>query len=232
MGAQAQQKLDAPTFWNNHGLNATRDAFKVSRSTLCRWRKSRREGGMSGLHDHSRAPRHRRRRQWPPTLRAEIRRLRNVFQNLGKAKLHGMLHPWCKHRGLACPSVSTIGRLIADTLDKMRFVPTRLTPKGKVKPRGQAPAPIPSQTTLGQRLLRGLPGSLRRVRHGGALYRAHPPLPAHDHRPRQPLCPSCFVLVLCLGDRGIPPRQQARRTLRRIGQTRVSGTHRADIHGQ
>ena len=81
----------------------------------------------------------------------------------------------------------------------MRFVPTRLTPKGKVKPRGQASAPIPSQTTLGQRLLRGLPGSLRRVRHGGALYRAHPPLPAHGHRPRQPLCPSCFVLALCLG---------------------------------
>ena len=56
MGTQAQQKLDALTFWNNHRLNATRDAFKVSRSTLYRWRKSRREGGMSSLHDHSKAP--------------------------------------------------------------------------------------------------------------------------------------------------------------------------------
>ena len=102
----------------------------------------------------------------------------------------------------------------------MRFVPTRLTPKGKVKPRGQAPAPIPSQTTLGQRLLRGLPGSLRRVRHGGALYRAHPPLPAHDHRPRQPLCPNCFILALYLGDRGASPRQRACRTLRGVGQNR------------
>ena len=34
MSTNAQQKLDAPTFWNNHGLNATRDGFKVSRSTL------------------------------------------------------------------------------------------------------------------------------------------------------------------------------------------------------
>ena len=171
-----------------------------------------------------------------PTLCAEIRRRRNVFQNLGKAKLHGMLHPWCKHRGLACPSVSTIGRLIADTPDKMRFVPTRLTPKGKIKPRGQAPAPIPSQTTLGQRLLRGLPGSLRRVRHGGTLYRAHPPLPAHGHRPRQPLCPVAlswrFILALCLGDRGASPRQRARRTLRGVGQNRASGAHWTDTHGQ
>ena len=34
MGTNAQQKLDALTFGNNHGLNATRDAVKVSRSTL------------------------------------------------------------------------------------------------------------------------------------------------------------------------------------------------------
>ena len=30
MGTNAQQKLDALTFWDNHGLNATRDAVKVS----------------------------------------------------------------------------------------------------------------------------------------------------------------------------------------------------------
>ncbi len=35
---------------------------------------------------------------------------------------------------LVCPSASTIGRLIADTPDRMRLVPTRLTPKGKIKP--------------------------------------------------------------------------------------------------
>ena len=45
MGTQAQQKLDALTFWNKHGLNATQDAFKVSRSTLYRWRKAHREAG-------------------------------------------------------------------------------------------------------------------------------------------------------------------------------------------
>ena len=90
---------------------------------------------MNGLHDHNRTPHRRRRRQWPPALRAEIRRLRNAFPNLGKVKLYVLLEPWCERRGMVCPSVSTIGRLIANASDKMRLVPTRLTPKGKVKPR-------------------------------------------------------------------------------------------------
>ena len=34
MSTNAQQKLDALRFWNKHGLNATSDAYKVSRSTL------------------------------------------------------------------------------------------------------------------------------------------------------------------------------------------------------
>ena len=40
MGTHAQQKLEAPTFWNKHGLNATRDAFKINRTTLYFWRKA------------------------------------------------------------------------------------------------------------------------------------------------------------------------------------------------
>ncbi len=79
MGTNAQQKPDARTFWNNHGLNATSDAYKVSRSTLYRWRN------------------------WPPTLCAEIRRLRTVFPNLGKDKLHVLLQPWSAHRGWCVP---------------------------------------------------------------------------------------------------------------------------------
>lgn len=103
MSTNAQQELDALGFWNKHGLNATSDAYKVSRSTLYRWRKSHCEGGISGLHDRSRAPRQRRRRSWPPALRVEIRRLRTVFPNLGKDKLHVLLQPWSAHRGWCVP---------------------------------------------------------------------------------------------------------------------------------
>ena len=43
MGTHTQQKLEAPAFRNKHDLNATRDAFKVSRTTLYRWRKTHRK---------------------------------------------------------------------------------------------------------------------------------------------------------------------------------------------
>ena len=33
MGTATQQKHDALVFWDKYGLNATRDAFKISRTT-------------------------------------------------------------------------------------------------------------------------------------------------------------------------------------------------------
>ena len=39
-----------------------------------------------------------------------------------------LLVPWCTRQWLGWPGASTIGRLIAGTPDKMRLVPTRLTP--------------------------------------------------------------------------------------------------------
>ncbi|BHI70982.1 hypothetical protein JNE17039_45320 (plasmid) [Escherichia coli] len=43
----------------------------------------------------------------------EIRRLRTELPNLGKEQIFVRLKPWCEQRYLACPSVSTIGRMIA-----------------------------------------------------------------------------------------------------------------------
>ncbi len=51
MGTEAQQKLEALTFWGKHSLNATRDAFKVNRSTPYRWRKTCNTIGLGALHD-------------------------------------------------------------------------------------------------------------------------------------------------------------------------------------
>ncbi len=49
----------------------------------------------------------------------EIRRLRTELPNLGKEQIFVRLKPWCEQRYLACPSVSTIGRMIAAAHDKM-----------------------------------------------------------------------------------------------------------------
>ena len=51
----------------------------------------------------------------------------------GKEKVHVLLTPWCAKRGMRCPSVRTIGRLIADAPDKMRKVALRLDRRGRRK---------------------------------------------------------------------------------------------------
>ena len=61
MSTTAQQKLEALAFWRKHGLDATRDAFSVSRSTLYAWCAKHRAGGLPALQDRSRVPRRPRR---------------------------------------------------------------------------------------------------------------------------------------------------------------------------
>jgi hypothetical protein len=78
--------------------------------------------------------------------------LRTLYPNLGKEKLSVLLAPWCQEPGMALPSVSTIGRIIARAPDKMRFCPVRIDRLGRFqplrrdrkprKPKGVNPAPL------------------------------------------------------------------------------------------
>ena len=130
MKTEAKQKLDALTFWEKHKLKATMDAFKVSRSTLYDWKKNYKSGGLSALHDQSKAPKHQRTRNWPDKIIKQIRHLRsNSYPNLGSVKLYHLLKPWCDEQQLTCPKPRTIARLIADAPDKMRMVPAKLAGK-------------------------------------------------------------------------------------------------------
>ncbi|MBU6421960.1 MAG: DDE-type integrase/transposase/recombinase [Gammaproteobacteria bacterium] len=130
---QACQRLKILVFWERHGLDATRDAFGVSRRTLYGWRQRYRQGSQSvvALEPQSRAPKRRRQRHWPTEVIDEIKRLRAHHPNLGKAKLYPLLERFCAAHRLACPSERTIGRLIADQPGKLRQRPVRLGPKGQ-----------------------------------------------------------------------------------------------------
>jgi len=66
-----------------------------------------------------------RQRRWPAPLIAYLRQMREQRGNLGKEKLHGFVRRFCQERALTVPSVRTIGRLIADAPDKMRFAARR-----------------------------------------------------------------------------------------------------------
>jgi transposase-like protein len=98
----AQRRLDILCFWDTHGLEASRDAFGVSRRTLYRWKQALKDAGgnPAALAAKSSAPKHRR----TPTAEArrvsEIRRLRRLCPNRGKEKLRCEAHGIRRHPAL------------------------------------------------------------------------------------------------------------------------------------
>jgi hypothetical protein len=146
----AEQRLKVLLFWERHGLAATQEAFGVSRRTLFVWQAQlpRGRGKPHALAPRSTRPKRLRKRQWPPTVVQEIRRLRLIHPNLGKEKLHPFIAQFCGAQRLPVPSARTIGRLIADAPDKMRHARLRLSRfhQGRVarrirdrKPKGYQP---------------------------------------------------------------------------------------------
>ncbi|WP_141738720.1 helix-turn-helix domain-containing protein, partial [Acidithiobacillus caldus] len=168
----AQERLRIVQFWDKHGLVAACDAFGVSRRTLYRWRAAlKAEGGNpAALASQSSAPKRRRSPKTDPRLVAEIRRLRTPHPNLGKDKLHVLLRPWCAEKGIALPSVSTFGRIIARAPDKMRHSPARLDARGRAKPvqRSRKPRKPKGVTTTALQCL--AVDTIERVRDGLKRY--------------------------------------------------------------
>jgi len=108
---EVERRVRVLTFWQKHGIAATRDAFGVSRATLYRWQKELNDqcGNINALDPKSTAPHHRRQRHIPPLLEAAIIRLRTEHPGLGKKKLAPLL----RHEGFAV-SEPYIGRCVRD----------------------------------------------------------------------------------------------------------------------
>lgn len=131
---EAKKRYRILIFWNKHGLKATLDAFEVSERTLKNWNASLKKGGgmVEALNPKSRAPHVRRKRLWPVAVTIEIRRVREEHPNLGKEKVFVHLQAFCLERKLKCPSVKTIGRIIADHPEKMRTFPQKVGHDGRI----------------------------------------------------------------------------------------------------
>ncbi|HFJ7006661.1 TPA: helix-turn-helix domain-containing protein, partial [Escherichia coli] len=171
MADTATMRMKALHFWDKHGISAASEAFGVSCRTLYWWRQLLNKGGPEGLIPHSKAPLVRRKKHWHPDVLKEIRRLRTELPNLGKEQIFVRLKPWCEQRYLACPSVSTIGRMIAAAHDKMRMIPVRLGSRGKallVKKRSAKPRrpkhyrPVKTGELIGMDAIELRMGELRR----------------------------------------------------------------------
>ena len=132
---KALHKARVLAFWEKHGLEATIEAFQIKRRILFHWKKQFNEKGRipEALNEKSRAPKKKRKRLWPDTVIAEIKRLRWEHPNLGKDKIYPLLQSFCDRQGIVCPKSSTIARLIKD-LGGLRIFPQKITHFGKIKP--------------------------------------------------------------------------------------------------
>ena len=127
---QAKQRCRILAFWDKYGDTATKEAFNVSRPTLFRWQKAIKEGKgkLEYLNPKSRAPKGRRKRVVPETIKDFIIKERKFDPHLSKDKLSILM----KEDGVAAISASTVGRMI-NALKKQGIIPqkTKLSLYGK-----------------------------------------------------------------------------------------------------
>ena len=127
---KAKQKCRILAFWEKHGLEATKEAFNISRPTLFRWQKQLKSSGgkLESLNNRSTTPNTRRKRVIPQEVEYFILNERKYDPRLSKDKLSILM----KNDGIANYSPSTIGRILND-LKKKGVLPkyTKLSLSGK-----------------------------------------------------------------------------------------------------
>jgi transposase InsO family protein len=138
---EAQYRLKVLRFWDKHGLQATQDAYQVSRRTLYNWKRVYRESGgnCGSLSNRSRAPHRRRSRQWPAVVLRRLKELRESYPALGAAKLQFFLQDWCEPRQLPCPKTRTLLRLIAECAELKRAKPATICVARRQAPHPRKP---------------------------------------------------------------------------------------------
>ena len=107
------------SFWHSHGLEATQDAYGVSRRTLFRWEKD----GIPKSRAHQGGYQ---KRVVNPVVVEEVIRLRTLHPGLGKEKLTPLLKEYCVQARLTLLSESTVGRVLDDLRTK-GLLPTGAT---------------------------------------------------------------------------------------------------------
>jgi len=134
---EANRRYKMVLFYQKYGLEATLEAFDISKRTLYRYQSilKKSNNNILSLEPKSKTPKQTRTSQVPKEIVAQIKRLREQYPNLGKAKLYHLLKPWCQENSLPIVSESTIGRIIAKDKHKMRITPLRIDRNGKPKQR-------------------------------------------------------------------------------------------------
>jgi len=90
---KAKRKARIITFFDTHGLQATKDAYGIGKTTIYRWKQSllTDNGKLECLNDKSKAPKNRRSRKVPEEVIAYIIEQRKLHYRIGKKKLSSLL---------------------------------------------------------------------------------------------------------------------------------------------
>ena len=110
----AEKRLRVIEFHSQYGTRATKDAFKVSRPTIYRWKRilKKNEGNLDSLIPTSRRPKRIRQMHTPVLVISFIKELRERYGHLGKEKIKPLLDEYCLKEGISSLSESTIGKVI------------------------------------------------------------------------------------------------------------------------
>ena len=117
---EAQRRVKILTFWSEHGLFATKDAFSVSKATLYRWKSCFNPRILEPLNPDSRRPNRFRcsKLRIQPGIEAFIIKLREDYPGLGKEKIKPLLDEYCRNSKLKPLSISSIGLVIRSLKDR------------------------------------------------------------------------------------------------------------------
>ena len=121
-----EERVRIINFFDQHGKQATRDAFGKARSTIYLWKKRLKEAGgsLSALAPLSQAPKHPPGKRTPAQVREFIKEYRTIHPGVGKDTIKGELDEYCRRVGIQPVSPSTIGRIIKELKEK-REIPDR-----------------------------------------------------------------------------------------------------------
>ena len=119
----AKRRARALIFYEKYGLDATLEAFHISRATLYRWKCKLKEGKgkLESLNNQSRTPQTKRRRTIDPRIETYIIEQREKHPRLGKKKLTPLLKAKCLEWSREPLSEATVGRIIRDLKDRGRL---------------------------------------------------------------------------------------------------------------
>lgn len=109
-----QKRLDTILFFEKHGIHATIDAFKVSKSTVYLWRQIliKSKYNEMSLIPNSTKPKTLRKMIVNPKILSFIKTLREQNYRLGKRKIKSLLDEYCLEQSIKPISVSLIGKII------------------------------------------------------------------------------------------------------------------------